>query len=102
MKTSEAFLSKAWYLVYTKPRQEQVAETNLANLANQGYAVYLSMLNVHRRSRYCSLIEPLFPRDIFIYLDQDSDNWNPGEIIVFFIATNVLKKAYLNGSFNED
>lgn len=66
----------SWYLIYCKPKQEQVA---LLNLERQEYEVYLPM----RRQRYSRLnqshwrIEPLFPRYLFIHLNADSDNWGP-------------------------
>lgn len=65
-----------WYLVYTKPRMEQVAEQNLQR---QGYETYLPMLHQPRRrnGRYHKSIEPCFPRYLFIYLDTKTDNWAP-------------------------
>jgi transcriptional antiterminator RfaH len=67
---------KSWYLVYTKPRQEEVA---LANLARQGYGVYLPRLRQSRkrRGKRVLVIEPLFPRYLFINLDSHTDNWIP-------------------------
>ncbi len=68
--------AKAWYLIYSKPRQEQVA---LANLARQNYVTYLPMTTLKRRRRgqLIDVIEPLFPRYLFIHLDQGVDNWSP-------------------------
>jgi len=55
-----------WYVVHTKPQQEQVA---CENLARQGYAVYLPRVKVLKRSRShrCQKLqfEPLFPRYLF-------------------------------------
>lgn len=66
----------SWYLVYTKPRQEQLA---LLNLARQGYAVYLPRARRARRrqGRRLEGVEPLFPRYLFIRLDAGTDNWAP-------------------------
>ena len=68
--------SRCWYLVYTKPNQETVAQQQLEH---QGYATYLPMImNAKRRNgrrRYVN--EPFFPRYLFIHLDQTSDNWSP-------------------------
>jgi len=65
-----------WYLVYTKPRMEQVAQENLQR---QGYETYLPMLRQtrRRRGRYHSTIEACFPRYLFIHLDTRTDNWAP-------------------------
>ena len=66
----------AWYLVYTKPQQESVA---LMNLERQGYEVYLPrVLNRRRRhGRYVKLIEPMFPRYLFMHLSDQTDDWGP-------------------------
>lgn len=67
---------KAWYLVYTKPRQEEVA---LTNLVRQGYGAYLPRVRQTRRrqGRRIEVVEPLFPRYLFIHLDAGTDNWGP-------------------------
>lgn len=67
---------KSWYLVYCKPCQEQIAKTNLER---QGYRVYLPMVRHMRRraGHYVTVVEALFPRYLFIYLDCQSDNWRP-------------------------
>ena len=69
-------LSKSWYLVYTKPRQEEVAR---AQLERQGYLVYLPRARQLRRrqGRRVIAVEPLFPRYLFINLDTKTDNWGP-------------------------
>lgn len=67
---------KSWYLVYTKARQEDVA---LTNLARQGYSTYLPRCRHmrKRKGRSMPMIEPLFPRYLFIHLDIHTDNWGP-------------------------
>ena len=67
---------KSWYLVYTKPRQEQTARHQLER---QGYPVYLPMTQRSRKrgSRRVPAIEPLFPRYLFIQLDTCRDDWGP-------------------------
>lgn len=67
---------KKWYLVYTKPRQESVARTNLAR---QGYETYLPMMRQTRRQRgrRRTLISPMFPRYLFVHLDRTTDDWGP-------------------------
>lgn len=67
-----------WYLVHTKPRQEQCA---LENLQRQGYECYLpTMLSEKLRQRKLLVVdEPLFPRYLFIKLGQDdsAQSWAP-------------------------
>ena len=57
-----------WYVIHTKPRQEQRA---LLNLEQQGYECYLPMVTVEKlRKGALSLVEePLFARYLFIRLD---------------------------------
>ena len=66
----------SWYLIYTKPRQERVAEEHLNR---QGYQTYLPFIQRHqrRRGRYQLITEPTFPRYLFIFLYQKKDNWSP-------------------------
>lgn len=76
MSQQPAASAKSWYLVYTKPRQETLAQENLAR---QGYGVYLPKLRLMRRRRgkQEAVVEPLFPRYLFIHLDTETDNWGP-------------------------
>jgi transcriptional antiterminator RfaH len=54
-----------WHAVFCKPHKEEVAA---ANLENQGYEVYLPRLVTLRRraGRWAEVIEPLFPRYLFM------------------------------------
>lgn len=65
-----------WYLIYSKPRQEQLARENLAR---QDYETYLPLIRQRRRlrGRYQDRIEAMFPRYLFIHLDDTTDNWKP-------------------------
>ncbi len=67
-----------WYLIHTKPRQEQRA---LENLVNQGYDCYLPLLATEKLQRAVLKVvqEPLFSRYLFIHLDthQSSKSWTP-------------------------
>lgn len=76
MKPEMQAAQKAWYLVYTKSRQEALAQENLVR---QGYAVYLPLVRLMRKrqGRQVATIEPLFPRYLFIHLNTQSDNWGP-------------------------
>lgn len=68
--------SKAWYLVFTKPRMELLAQ---GNLERQNYQTYLPRIAVKRRlrGRYKKHVEVMFPRYLFIHLDTVHDNWMP-------------------------
>ena len=67
---------EAWYLVYSKPQQERLA---LENLERQGYQSYLPLIRNRRRrmGRYVALVEPMFPRYLFVHLSDQTDNWGP-------------------------
>lgn len=68
----------AWYLVHTKPRQEDLA---LANLERQGYQCYLPQMRIERvrRRKVEIATEPMFPRYLFIRLDSSDQgkSWSP-------------------------
>ncbi len=67
-----------WYLVHTKPRQEQTA---LEHLERQGYSCYLPLLSCERKRAGSVGIasEALFPRYLFISLEQTAEakSWGP-------------------------
>ena len=67
---------KAWYLVYSKPRQESTAQENLER---QGYSTYLPVTSVRRRKggKAISEVGPMFPRYLFIQLSEKTDDWGP-------------------------
>jgi transcriptional antiterminator RfaH len=69
-------MKKRWYLVYTKPRQESVAEENLQR---QGFEIWLPRLRMsrRRRRRWVDVVEPLFPRYLFIRLQAGGDDFAP-------------------------
>jgi transcriptional antiterminator RfaH len=58
-----------WYLIHTKPSAEHVA---LANLERQGYAVYFPRVvkSVRRRARWRDTVAALFPRYLFLGLQE--------------------------------
>lgn len=75
---SSAPSTLSWYLVHTKPRQEDVA---LANLERQGYKCYLPQMRIERvrRRKVEVATEPMFPRYLFIRLDSSDQgkSWSP-------------------------
>ena len=68
--------STRWYLLASKPREEERARINLDQ---QGYHTYLPLVKRERRRHGKSNIhtEALFPRYLFIQLDRENDNWAP-------------------------
>ncbi len=68
--------TRNWYLVYCKPRQEDVARRNLEQ---QTFETYLPKVRQPRRrlNRRIMTIEPMFPRYLFVCLDRAHDNWGP-------------------------
>ena len=73
-----ALSTLSWYLVHTKPRQEDIA---LANLERQGYECYLPQMRIERVRRRKAEVatEPMFPRYLFIRLDSSDQgkSWSP-------------------------
>ena len=67
---------KRWYVIYTKPRGERIAEENLQG---QGYETYLPRSDPpHERAcKRVAAPEPLFPRYLFIHLDVERENPSP-------------------------
>ena len=67
-----------WYLVHTKPRQENCA---LENLERQAYPCYLPTLLTEKLRQGALTVtnEPLFPRYLFIRLGQGASakSWAP-------------------------
>jgi transcriptional antiterminator RfaH len=59
---------KNWYLIQTKPRQEEVASQNLIN---QNFEIH------YPKTQIKSKTVALFPRYIFILLDDKNQNWSP-------------------------
>jgi transcriptional antiterminator RfaH len=67
-----------WYVIHTKPQQEQRA---LLNLEQQGYDCYLPLVAVEKLRRGIITVrqEPLFARYLFIQLDtsETAKSWAP-------------------------
>jgi transcriptional antiterminator RfaH len=65
-----------WFVIYTKPRQESVAQENLLR---QGFETYLPWLRRPRRlrNRRVEASEPLFTRYLFVRLDPDERSVAP-------------------------
>lgn len=67
---------RAWYLIYTKPKREYQAREQLGR---QGFETFLPLMRCKKRcqNRRVEVIEPLFPRYLFVHLSSTHDNWSP-------------------------
>ena len=67
---------KSWFAIYTKPRQEHIA---LTQLERQSFDCFLPMaINPYqRRSSKKTRIEPLFPRYLFLNAAPDQQSLGP-------------------------
>jgi transcriptional antiterminator RfaH len=67
---------ECWFAVCCKPRQELVAQENLAR---QGFPVYLPRISVKRRrgGQWLDVVEILFPRYLFIRVDPEQTSVAP-------------------------
>ena len=65
-----------WYAVQCKHRQDQRAELHLRN---QDFEVFRPLAKVSRRRKGVLEFEitSLFPRYLFIHLDDNDENWSP-------------------------
>jgi len=63
-----------WHLLMTKPREDARAEQNLLN---QGYELFRPLLRQYqvKKGKQVAVSEPLFPRYLFIRLDDVLSNW---------------------------
>jgi len=59
---------KNWYLIKTKPRQENIAKQNLEN---QGYGVFCPIAKINNQ------LVILFPGYLFVQLSEKTQNWSP-------------------------
>jgi len=66
---------KRWYLLATKPREDERAQLHLEN---QGYRIFRPQVRKFRikKGKQVPVEEPLFPRYIFIHLDEVVSNWS--------------------------
>ena len=59
---------KNWYLIKTKPRQENIAKQNLEN---QSYLIFCPIAKMNNK------LIVLFPGYLFIQLNDKTQNWSP-------------------------
>jgi transcriptional antiterminator RfaH len=65
-----------WYAVRTKSRRENAADQNLQQ---QGFETYSPkvLLRKRKRDKWAKVVEPLFPRYLFIRVDPDQTSLAP-------------------------
>ena len=69
-------MSKQWFAVQSKPRQEASAKVQLER---QGYHAYLPLMTVRKRRRaaWTTSVEPLFPRYLFLNANINEQSLAP-------------------------
>lgn len=89
-----------WVLIYTKARQEIVANENLKK---QGFKTFLPLIDETNESNVFRSLVPVFPRYIFAQINLGLDNWTSikssygvGHIVMFgekftSIPNNIIK-----------
>lgn len=70
----EMTADKHWYLLQSKPNQDEKAEQQLLNQHYKVYRPRAKRLRKHR-GKVVEKIESLFPRYLFVHLDTANDNW---------------------------
>ena len=95
--------SRSWYLVLTKPLNEEVAKINLER---QGYKVYLPRLQqkLLRRGKWRDCVTALFPRYVFVQLESLVQSLAPvrstigvANVVRFGVDYAVVPNAVVDG-----
>ncbi len=66
-----------WYVVFTKVKNEKLAEENLCRQGFKCFLPFVNNPNKVRSRRVKSILEPLFPRYLFIYVDTETQSIAP-------------------------
>ncbi|HIK58859.1 MAG TPA: transcriptional activator RfaH [Nitrospinaceae bacterium] len=89
-----------WYVVNTKPRQENFAVSNLIRLGVETYSPQIKRSKIVRRRR-TTIISPLFPRYIFACFDLSSQHRSVKyahgviDIVVFGMEPAIIDEAMI-------
>ena len=71
--TTKDYSKPQWFLIYTKPRQEERAKENLEN---QGFETFSPMIASEKTKQPQSFsLKPMFPRYLFTKFTVDNNNW---------------------------
>ena len=71
--TTKDYSKPQWFLIYTKPRQEERAKEHLEN---QGFETFLPMIasaKIKQPKLYS--LKPMFPRYLFTQFNAEKNNW---------------------------
>lgn len=61
-----------WILIYTKAKQEHLAESNLNK---QGFKTFLPLISPSNKDKCTKAPVPVFPRYLFAEINLDLENW---------------------------
>ena len=88
-----------WYVLQSKPREEKRA---LENLRNQGFECLLPMYSRERlrRGKREQVDEPLFPRYLFVHLDEVTSNWYV--LRSTYGVTNIVRFGQIPAAISDD
>ena len=72
--TTKRFRKPQWFLIYTKPSQEERAKENLEN---QGFETFLPIIAYEKikQPKFYSM-KPMFPRYLFAKFNVEKNNWD--------------------------
>jgi len=71
--TTKDYSKPQWFLIYTKPRQEERAKENLEN---QGFETFLPMIAYEKiKQPKLYSLKPMFPRYLFTKVNSEKNNW---------------------------
>ena len=99
---------KSWYLIYSKPREEKLAQENLER---QGYETYLPLIlgRQRKKGKTTKAIQPMFPRYLFIHLSNKTDDWGPirstigvANLVRFGMQPAKVPETLINGLKNSE
>ena len=71
--TTKDYGKPQWFLIYTKPHQEERAKENLEN---QGFETFLPMIAFEKiKQPKLYSLKPMFPRYLFTQYNAEKNNW---------------------------
>ncbi len=70
---TQSYFKPQWFLIYTKPHQEERAKENLEN---QGFKTFLPMIAYEKiKQPKLYSLKPMFPRYLFTKFNVEKNNW---------------------------
>ena len=83
---------KSWFVAYTVVAAETKAEKEITEAGYEAFAPTITKISIkHGRRR--SLLEPIFPRYIFVKFDRENDEWGAIQelkSVQFIIRNNTM------------